>query len=712
MKTPSIAKQLLIAGRINESEFDHVLNANKLFGEGCTNAIKSMGYLNDEELTRFISLSFGHELLVKQAFQNIDDEVLDILPMDYICKLEIIPVKLEGSKLKIAMEDPSDRRKINIIRFFTEKQIVPCVTTKKNILEALKYYYNYEPSDSDFTKMLKSVKYGGVQTVSTSDHAADKSASGVASFWDDGDFLEYGGTVDGDADLEAAKSEPKPSRKQSNQSTNDRNAKQMAGDLPEDQDPDELLAGSGDDDFLLEFSDEDRIRAEELDAKRAVDVIDDDDLLDGIDINEDLLSEIDSDPNLIESEIEAGDDAGESADDLLDGIDINEDLLSEIDSDPNLIESEIEAGDDAGESADDLLDGIDINEDLLSEIDSDPNLKTAEDDLDELSGLEDSEELEGLDDLGELSGSEDSEELEGLDDLDELGGLEDSEELEGLDDLGELSGLEDSEELERVENKLADDNDDLGDGELEDESLAEGNGTLSAEAFTIDQDLSEYDHADFQELEKVSEQIEVKAHQENAMLNADQVANLIDEPIGELATGEGKILPFLARIRKSTNKIEAEQILIEALCAILPKSIKSEQLVLLIRVKNVFLGAGFNQSHPYFSTIKPFRWEIDRGSEVARCMEDLSSTLLKESAKDPFIAAVIQNHLFAGSEVFHLWIKPFAPEKASPLGLILIANPLFSTHEVDAVDQGLSQVLTAFADQLRQFVIAKRQNKS
>jgi type IV pilus assembly protein PilB len=127
--------------------------------------------------------------------QAIEPEVLDTIPELIAKKANIVAFEKSGNNLKVAMLNPEDLQTIDFIRKKTGLKIVPCLTNKESISEALKQYnksleaefgdivgFNIEASQEESTENLEKMADGlpVVRVVETLlKHAILQSASDI-----------------------------------------------------------------------------------------------------------------------------------------------------------------------------------------------------------------------------------------------------------------------------------------------------------------------------------------------------------------------------------------------------------------------------------------------------------------------------------------------------------------------------------------------------
>ena len=99
-------------------------------------SLVELGYVRESEINELIKKSLGVEGINLSEFP-IDKPTIQILPQSVSEQGIIIPVKLEGRKLTIAMADPTDFNKIDDLRFATGLEIFPVMASEREILMKL-----------------------------------------------------------------------------------------------------------------------------------------------------------------------------------------------------------------------------------------------------------------------------------------------------------------------------------------------------------------------------------------------------------------------------------------------------------------------------------------------------------------------------------------------------------------------------------------------
>ena len=118
-----------------EGCFIEAEESGRLFGD----VLLEKKLVNEEDLQKMNAYVLGIPF-VDLRKENIDIEILQVIPEAIAKKSNIVAFERSGTNLKVAMLHPEDLQTIDFIRKKTGLRIVPCLTTKGSISEILKQY--------------------------------------------------------------------------------------------------------------------------------------------------------------------------------------------------------------------------------------------------------------------------------------------------------------------------------------------------------------------------------------------------------------------------------------------------------------------------------------------------------------------------------------------------------------------------------------------
>jgi type IV pilus assembly protein PilB len=115
---PRIAELLVRGGLVSREQMSKAQEKGRDNGSTVLKELVQLGYTTEDTLTEFLAKQFGIERF-SLVSGDIEDSVFALVPPQLIQKHHLVPTKLVGSTLTIAMSDPTDLVAINEIKFIT-----------------------------------------------------------------------------------------------------------------------------------------------------------------------------------------------------------------------------------------------------------------------------------------------------------------------------------------------------------------------------------------------------------------------------------------------------------------------------------------------------------------------------------------------------------------------------------------------------------------
>src|SRR3970040_7166 len=115
---PRIAEWLVRGGIVSRDQLTQAQEKERDNGSSITKELVSLGFTTEETLTEFLAKHFGIER-VEINPAEIEDAVFALVPPQLVQKHQLVPLKLIGSALTVAMADPTDLVAINEVKFIT-----------------------------------------------------------------------------------------------------------------------------------------------------------------------------------------------------------------------------------------------------------------------------------------------------------------------------------------------------------------------------------------------------------------------------------------------------------------------------------------------------------------------------------------------------------------------------------------------------------------
>jgi type IV pilus assembly protein PilB len=151
---PRIGELLVRGGLVTREQLNEALEKEKSNGSHLVQELVRLGFTTEDQLTQFLAEQFGIEK-VELANTEILDSVFNLIPPDLMQKHQIIPLKLVGSTLTVAMPDPTNLIAINEIKFITGYAVRVALASPSEIKKLLEKRFG----SVSYDEVLK--KFGG-----------------------------------------------------------------------------------------------------------------------------------------------------------------------------------------------------------------------------------------------------------------------------------------------------------------------------------------------------------------------------------------------------------------------------------------------------------------------------------------------------------------------------------------------------------------------
>lgn len=132
---------MVIEGYITGEQLDSALAEQKKHGTKLGATLIQMGLITDQTLYEVLGEQFGIPY-IDIATMYIDPKVPKIIPESLAKKHLLIPVKIDGNSLTIAMDDPLDIIAQDDVRLVTGMEINPVISPTQDIKNAINKYYD------------------------------------------------------------------------------------------------------------------------------------------------------------------------------------------------------------------------------------------------------------------------------------------------------------------------------------------------------------------------------------------------------------------------------------------------------------------------------------------------------------------------------------------------------------------------------------------
>ncbi len=137
---PRIAELLVRGGVVTREQLTEAQEKERDNASSVTKELVRLGFTTEDILAEFLAKQFGIER-VEPNPAEIEDAVFSLIPPQLIQKHQLIPLKLLGSTLTVAMADPTDLVAINEIKFITGYGVRVVLASPASIKKTLEHRF-------------------------------------------------------------------------------------------------------------------------------------------------------------------------------------------------------------------------------------------------------------------------------------------------------------------------------------------------------------------------------------------------------------------------------------------------------------------------------------------------------------------------------------------------------------------------------------------
>ncbi|MCR4287079.1 MAG: type IV-A pilus assembly ATPase PilB [Deltaproteobacteria bacterium] len=151
--TDRIGELLLREKLITPDQLKNAIEEQKKSGGRLGYNLTRLGFISEKDLISFLSRQYGIPT-IDLTSQEIEHEIVKLIPEDVAKKYQVVPVSRNGSTLVVAMADPSNIFAIDDIKFLTGYNVEPLVASDTAIKAAIEKYYEAPEDDFEFDGVL------------------------------------------------------------------------------------------------------------------------------------------------------------------------------------------------------------------------------------------------------------------------------------------------------------------------------------------------------------------------------------------------------------------------------------------------------------------------------------------------------------------------------------------------------------------------------
>ena len=126
---------------LSDVQVDEAVQSQVIFGGRLGTNLAELGYVDLDQLTRYLSAHLDIPAANPEWIEQIDEEVRQTVSGELVEKYRVLPLKLDKRKLHLAMLDPRDPVQLDELAFATGLTLVPYVLPEVQLLALLEHHY-------------------------------------------------------------------------------------------------------------------------------------------------------------------------------------------------------------------------------------------------------------------------------------------------------------------------------------------------------------------------------------------------------------------------------------------------------------------------------------------------------------------------------------------------------------------------------------------
>ncbi|WP_347862653.1 GspE/PulE family protein [Salimicrobium sp. PL1-032A] len=135
------------SGLVTEEDIKEALEMKRQ-DQKLGDALLERGLITEQQLIQVLEIQLGVQRISLYQYP-IDDSLLTMVSKDFALRNLVMPLKQEGGKLILAMNDPMDYYTIEDLQMATGFQVEPVIATRDEIVQTINKQYNLKESEEE-----------------------------------------------------------------------------------------------------------------------------------------------------------------------------------------------------------------------------------------------------------------------------------------------------------------------------------------------------------------------------------------------------------------------------------------------------------------------------------------------------------------------------------------------------------------------------------
>ncbi|MEZ4218109.1 MAG: hypothetical protein R3E88_16605 [Myxococcota bacterium] len=153
-------------GAIDDAQFEEAMRAQRVHGGRIGTNLVEQGYLVLEELAEYLADYHRVPLPPQDWLERPDPKALKLVPASLVRRFHLLPLRLDGARIHVAMVDPSDETQKRFVAEATHRAVVPYVLPEVRLLYWLETHCGIDRHPR-FVNLAARVRQPGLATDAT-----------------------------------------------------------------------------------------------------------------------------------------------------------------------------------------------------------------------------------------------------------------------------------------------------------------------------------------------------------------------------------------------------------------------------------------------------------------------------------------------------------------------------------------------------------------
>ena len=160
-----LGELLLKEKMVTPDQLEEALKNQVIYGIRLGSSLVEMGYVDEDVLAQLLSTKLGVPCVGSKELAEVTRDLLQDFPRRLVEAYHVIPLRLEGNRLSLAMTDPTDFGALEEIGFVTGHVVQPYIAPDVQISRALAKYYRISSGEARYQQVADQRRKSGVGTV-------------------------------------------------------------------------------------------------------------------------------------------------------------------------------------------------------------------------------------------------------------------------------------------------------------------------------------------------------------------------------------------------------------------------------------------------------------------------------------------------------------------------------------------------------------------